>query len=356
MDQGYTIEQGTVSDFLELVLMNYYDYRQAPPTALQPTYEFLYRLLRSILDQNSLNRARKNVAHHYDLSAQFFKLFLDNDMQYSCAYFTDWENNLDQAQLDKKRLIASKLLLKPGMHVFDIGCGFGGMAIFLAKNYGVEVTGVTLSEEQHKLATERVAQAGLDHLVKIRLLDYRQESGTYDRIVSVGMFEHVGVENYKQFFDKVKMLLKDDGVALLHSMGRMHGPTKSEKWVTKHIFPGGYVPAFSEVIPVVEKTGLWATDVEILRLHYAQTLKLWHDNFNWHRDAVKEMYDERFCRMWEMYLAAFEMYFRYMGLMVFQLQMAKRIDVVPLTRTYMYEEMTRLTSAERSQRTQNVSS
>jgi cyclopropane-fatty-acyl-phospholipid synthase len=338
MDGRLTLERGTISDLLELFSINSLDVKPMP---WQPALEFLFPLLRPLLQQNSLTGSRKNIAHHYDLSADFFKLFLDNDMQYSCAYFTDPDNDIDTAQLDKKRRIAQKLMLKEGMRVLDIGCGFGGMAIFLAKNYGVEVTGITLSQEQYRVAVERAEDEGLNHLIKIRLLDYREETATYDRIVSVGMFEHVGAENFKQFFAKVKALLKDDGVALLHSIGRMDGPGNTEEWLLKYIFPGAYAPALSEVLPVIEKSGLWATDIEILRLHYAYTLKLWHDNFDRHRDEIAMMYDEKFCRMWEFFLAAGEMDFRYLSTMVFQIQLSKGLATVPITRDYMYQEAVR---------------
>jgi cyclopropane-fatty-acyl-phospholipid synthase len=339
MDGRITLEQCTVSDLMTLVAINYLD---ADPMPWQQPVEFLLRLVNPILNSNSLSQSRKNVAHHYDLSPQFFKLFLDSDMQYSCAYFTHENNDLDTAQLHKKQLIASKLFLQKGMRVLDIGCGFGGMAIFLAKNYGVEVTGITLSEQQYKIAIQRAVQQGVEEWVKFRMLDYREETGIYDRIVSVGMFEHVGVANYKQFFAQIKALLKDDGVALVHSIGRMDGPGHTEEWLRKYIFPGGYTPALSEVLPIVEKLGLWVTDIEILRLHYAKTLRLWHDNFDRHREAIEQMYDERLCRMWELFLAASEVYFRYLGRMVFQIQLSRQIGAVPITRDYLFERIAEL--------------
>jgi len=343
MDGRLTIEQGTISDLLEIFSINSYD---AQPMPWQPAAEALFPLVRPLLQQNSLSGSRKNVAHHYDLSADFFKLFLDKDMQYSCAYFTHPENDLDTAQLDKKRLIASKLLLSPGMEVLDIGCGFGGMAIYLAKNFGVQVTGITLSEEQYKVAVQRTVQEGLEKSVKFRMQDYRNATGPFDRIVSVGMFEHVGVENYRKFFAQVKALLKDNGVALLHSIGRMDGPGNTEEWLLKYIFPGAYAPALSEVLPVIEKSGLWATDIEILRLHYARTLKCWHDNFDRNRAAIAQMYDEKFCRMWEFFLAAGEMDFRYLSTMVMQIQLAKKVGAVPITRDYLNQEMLRTRTTE----------
>jgi cyclopropane-fatty-acyl-phospholipid synthase len=341
MDERITFEHGTIYDFLELFAINYHD---APKMPWEVTGELLSPLLRRI-QRNSLNASRKNVAHHYDLSASFFKMFLDSDMQYSCGYFTDPENDIETAQFDKKRLIASKLLLKEGMQVLDIGCGFGGLALYLAKNFGVQVTGITLSEEQYKIAVERARADGLSHLVKFAIRDYREESGSYDRIVSIGMFEHVGLDHYGEFFSQIKALLKEDGVALLHSIGRPDGPGTSDSWMVKYIFPGGYAPALSEVLPVVEKLGLWATDIEILRLHYVYTLRRWRANFERQREIVKQMYDERFCRMWEFYLIGGEMDFRYLGTMVFQMQLAKNIDAVPITRDYMFKAVSDLQSA-----------
>jgi cyclopropane-fatty-acyl-phospholipid synthase len=257
-------------------------------------------------------------------------------MQYSCAYFTDPNNDIDTAQMDKKRLLASKLLLKKGMRVLDIGCGYGGLAIYLAKNFAVEVTGITLSIEQHQIAVERAKQEGVADLVKFEIRDYRDEIGKYDRIVSVGMFEHVGIEHYQEFFSQIKALLKDDGVALLHTIGRMDKPGTKDNWMEKYIFPGGYAPALSEVWPTLEKLELWGTDLEILRLHYARTLRLWRETFESKREIVRKMFDERFCRMWEFYLTGCELEFRYGRIVVFQIQLAKDIDAVPLTRDYMF--------------------
>jgi cyclopropane-fatty-acyl-phospholipid synthase len=344
MDGRLTMKEGSLYDLLELFALNYHD---APPMPWEVTAEAFAPLLRSI-QGNSLSASRKNVAHHYDISANFFKLFLDSDLQYSCGYFIDPENDLETAQFDKKRLIASKLLLKPGMHVLDIGCGFGGLALYLAKTYGVVVTGITLSAEQHQIAVERVQQAGLADLVEIRISDYREETETYDRIVSIGMFEHVGVAHYGEFFKQIKALLKDDGSALLHSIGRMDGPGASDSWMVKYIFPGGYAPALSEVLPIVEKSGLWSSDIEILRLHYVYTLRRWRENFDRHRETVKQMYDERFCRMWEFYLIGAEMDFRHLHTMVFQMQLSKTINAVPITRDYMFKEMSRSENNEKS--------
>jgi len=301
------------------------------------------QFLNLLYTYNPLKRAEKNVAHHYNLSNTLYRLFLDEDMQYSCAYFTDKNNTLDQAQLDKKKHIAAKLKLKPGMKVLDIGCGWGGMALYLAKEYKVFVTGLTLSEEQHKIALQRSKDMNLEDKVEFLLKDYRNEMGSYDRIISVGMFEHVGVLHYKQYFKKIKELLKKNGIALIHSIGRKDPPDTTNPWLRKYIFPGGYAPALSEVFPAIEKHGLWVTDVEILRMHYAYTLSAWHDNFQNNRSKILKLYDEKFCRMWEFYLLSCEMVFRYGGIMVFQLQITKDIDVTPITRSYISETKNNLT-------------
>lgn len=334
MDGRFTIEQGTLYDLLDLLVMNYKD---APRTWFERVDQFFAPMLRKLQQYNPIPRARKNVAHHYDLSSKLYKLFLDKDMQYSCAYFRHPDDDLEEAQLEKKRHIAAKLLLRPGMRVLDIGCGWGGMGLYLAKNHGVEVVGLTLSEEQLKIATERAQQEGLAQKVKFYLRDYREEDGQYDRIVSVGMFEHVGVNHYPEFFAKVQGLLKHDGIMLLHSIGRMEEPGMTNRWMRKYIFPGAYAPALSEVFPAIEKKGLWAMDMEILRIHYAETLRHWWMRFNENRGVISQIYDERFCRMWEFYLRGCEVHFRHMNLMVFQIQVAKHIDAVPIIRDYMLE-------------------
>jgi cyclopropane-fatty-acyl-phospholipid synthase len=287
---------------------------------------------------NGLRRSRRNVAHHYDLSGKLYDLFLDKDRQYSCAYFTNNNKTLDEAQHDKKRHLAAKLLLtKPGLKVLDIGSGWGGLGLYLARVCQADVTGVTLSAEQLKVSNDRAKAEGLAERARFHLRDYREEQGRYDRIVSVGMFEHVGAGNYRAFFRKMKELLKDDGVAVLHSIGRMSPPGSTNPWLRKYIFPGGYTPALSETFAAIEQEGLWITDVEILRLHYADTLKEWRRRFQENRAEVARLYDERFCRMWEFYLAGCEVAFRRMDQMVFQIQIAKRQDAVPLTRDYMLD-------------------
>ncbi len=285
--------------------------------------------------RNDKVRARKNISSHYDLDHRLYELFLDADGQYSCAYFEHPNQSLDEAQLAKKRHIAAKLLIDEGHRALDIGCGFGGMGLYLAQQTGADVVGVTLSQEQHAIATRRAVEAGVAGHADFRLQDYRDVEGTFDRIVSVGMFEHVGKARFDEFFGHAHRLLKDDGVMLLHAIGRSGGYGYTNPWVAKYIFPGGYIPAVSEVLEVVERHGLYVTDVEILRLHYADTLKAWRERFNARRDEARALYDERFCRMWDFYLAGSEASFRVSGNMVFQIQIAKRQDVVPRTRGYI---------------------
>ena len=298
--------------------------------------------LKRVDQYNPVGKAKNNVAHHYDLSGALYDLFLDRDRQYSCAYFETDDGSLEDAQLAKKRHLAAKLDIKPGMKVLDIGSGWGGLGLYIAEICGAEVTGVTLSEEQYKLSNERAEQRGVSDRVQFLLKDYRHLDTRFDRIVSVGMFEHVGVGHFKEFFTKVNALLKDDGVAVLHSINRSAGPDATSAWIKKYIFPGGYIPALSEVLPYIEKSGLYVTDIEILRLHYAKTLREWYLRFADHRERAKELYDERFCRMWEFYLAVSECAFRYVGMNNFQIQFVKNQDALPLTRNYMIAEEDRL--------------
>ena len=293
-----------------------------------------------------MGKAKANIAHHYDLSGALYDLFLDRDRQYSCAYFETPEASLEDAQLAKKRHLAAKLDIKPGMRVLDIGSGWGGLGLYLAEACGARVTGVTLSEEQHKLSNDRAMQRGVAGEVQFRLLDYRLLTEQFDRIVSVGMFEHVGVVHYREFFRKCRALLKDDGIAVLHSINRSDGPGATSAWVKKYIFPGGYVPALSEVLPHLEREKLYVTDIEILRLLYARTLREWADRFQANRQRASEIYDERFCRMWEFYLAASECAFRFAGMNNFQIQFVKDQHALPLTRNYMVEEEARLKALE----------
>ena len=289
---------------------------------------------------NHKARSKANVAHHYDLSGALYALFLDRDRQYSCAYFPDGDNeagiSLEQAQEDKKAHIAAKLRLEPGMKVLDIGCGWGGMALYLHRTCGVDVTGITLSEEQLKVARQRAADAGVADHVRFELIDYRDMTGTFDRIVSVGMFEHVGTPHYREYFGHVRDMLTEDGVALIHTVGRQLPPGYTHPWIRKYIFPGGYIPAMSEAVAAVEKEGLWTTDVEVWRLHYARTLSHWDARFRANRDRVLQLFDERFYRMWRFYLVSAEMTFRHSKQCVFQFQLARKQDAVPLTRDYLY--------------------
>jgi cyclopropane-fatty-acyl-phospholipid synthase len=289
------------------------------------------------LDQfNAVGRARRNVAHHYDLNGRLYGLFLDRDREYSCAYFPKGTETLEQAQAAKKRHIAAKLCLdRPGLSVLDIGCGWGGMALTLARDYGARVTGITLSTEQLSEARARAKAEGLADRVSFELLDYRVMDQRFDRIVSVGMFEHVGVVHYRTFFDTVARCLAPDGVALLHSIGQWDGPGTNNPWIRRYIFPGTYCPALSEVMPAIERSGLLTTDIEVLRLHYAETLRHWRRRFAANRDMIASLYDERFCRMFEFYLSSVELAFRYGSLTVFQIQLAHRQTAVPLTRDYI---------------------
>ncbi|HKM60989.1 MAG TPA: cyclopropane-fatty-acyl-phospholipid synthase family protein [Acidisphaera sp.] len=334
MDGRLKPVDGTVYDAMDVLLTN---------LQLQPNAHGLLRLraalrwLRRGFDQhNPVRRAQRNVAHHYDLNGRLYSLFLDRDRQYSCGYFPTGNETLEEAQAAKKHHIAAKLCLdRPGLEVLDIGCGWGGMALTLARDFDARVTGITLSTEQLHEARARAAAEGLADRVRFELRDYRDVPGTFDRIVSVGMFEHVGLPYYRAYFDSVARLLRPDGVALIHAIGRLAGPAFTNRWLAKYIFPGGYSPALSEVIPVVERSGLLMADIEILRLHYAQTLRLWRRRFAANRDAIASLYDERFCRMFEFYLAAAELSFRVQNHMVWQLQLAHRQDAVPLTRTYI---------------------
>ncbi len=332
MDGTLTIEEGTLLDFLDVITR-----AETPNHWMLKSMERFRLFVKNWQTRNGLSLSKENVAHHYDLSGRLYDLFLDADRQYSCAYFRDGVDDLEVAQRDKKIHLASKMLLEPGQRILDIGCGWGGMALFLAREGGGKVDGVTLSEEQLAIARERAKKGGLADRVDFRLEDYRNTEGPYDRIVSVGMFEHVGVPNYDAYFGQVANLLKDDGVAVIHSIGRMEKPGVTGAWLKKYIFPGGYIPALSEVLPAIERAGLWVTDIEILRLHYAETCLAWLDRFTARRDEAKALYDERFCRMWEFYLAGCVVAFWNNRHMIFQIQLSKRIDAVPLTRDYMVD-------------------
>ncbi len=344
MDGTFTCIDGTtIYDFLALAMAN---------TGGRGNHWFhniihaARRIMRRLDQRNTVNRARGNVAHHYDLSGKLYDLFLDVDRQYSCAYFETPDATLEEAQLAKKRHIAAKLAIKPGMKVLDIGSGWGGLGLYLAEICDADVTGVTLSQEQYKLSNERASQRGLSNQVRFLLKDYRLLEEKFDRIVSVGMFEHVGVGHFPEFFTKARTLLKDDGIAVLHSINRSDGPGATSAWIKKYIFPGGYIPALSEVVPHLERSGLYVTDVEILRLHYAETIRHWSARFAANRVRASEIYDERFCRMWEFYLAGSECAFRHGGMNNFQIQFALNQNVLPLTRDYLGEEEARLRQIE----------
>ncbi len=334
MNGTLTVEDGSIYDFLVLAAMNI----ERAGGTLHPFANFVKGIdkrLRRFYQRNSQLWARKNVAHHYDLSGELYDLFLDEDRQYSCAYFPTGDEDLETAQKLKKQHIAAKLLLEPGQKVLDIGCGWGGMGLYLAGECDADVKGVTLSEEQLKRARARAEAAGLSDKAKFDLQDYRKVEGRFDRIVSVGMFEHVGVGYYRTYFRKIRELLTDDGVALVHTIGRFDPPGTTNPWIRKYIFPGGYIPALSEVMKAIELEGLWVTDVEVLRLHYAMTLRHWRNRFDSNREKAAEIYDETFCRMWEFYLAGSEISFRFLGNNNFQIQLARKQDAVPLTRDYI---------------------
>ena len=331
MNGSLIMEEGRIHDLLKLLFSN-------SKIDVDHWIMDVSRTVRFILSKfnvgNYLSKSKKNVAHHYDLSDQLYDLFLDKDRQYSCAYFNSPNDTLDQAQTNKKELIAKKLLLEKGQNVLDIGCGWGGMASFLSKRSEVNVKGITLSEEQIQYANKRKQTESL-HNVEYKLQDYRKVNETYDRIVSVGMFEHVGTKHYQDFFNKVYDLLNDTGVALIHTIGRLSEPTTNDPWIEKYIFPGGYIPALSETVSKIEKSGLSMTDIQILKFHYAETLKRWRYNFYDNIDKVKEIYDEKFCRMWDFYLSSSQASFEESTLVVFQLQLSKNKKTVPDKRDYM---------------------
>ena len=336
-DGRLTIEDDDLYGFLSLAIGNIAASGQ--PWFRRPL-EIARHAMRRLKQFNPTARARANVAHHYDLSGELYDLFLDSDRQYSCAYFRDPAMTLEDAQVAKKHHIAKKLLIEPGMRVLDIGCGWGGMGLTLARDYGAEVVGVTLSKEQHAMANARAESAGLAGQARFELQDYRKVEGEFDRVVSVGMFEHVGVPHYNEYFANVRERLSPDGIALIHTIGRSDPPGSTSPWITKYIFPGGYCPALSETMAAVERQDLVTTDVEVWRLHYAETLSHWYDRFMANIDKAEALYDEKFCRMWRYYLRACELTFRLNAQVVFQMQMSRRQDAVPLTRDYLYRDNT----------------
>jgi cyclopropane-fatty-acyl-phospholipid synthase len=334
MDGDLAFQEGDLWDLLCLLGRNLWDQR---PLRRGRLAGMRYALVRRLRQGNDRRKARRNVAHHYDLSYDLYRCFLDADMQYSCAYFSAPDLSLDAAQEAKKAHLASKLRLEIGHKVLDIGCGWGGLGLTLAREYGAQVTGITLSAEQLARATARARAEGLSDRARFLLADYRDVEERYDRIVSVGMFEHVGEPNYLAFFEKIRDLLTEDGVALVHSIGRMEPPGQTDDFIAKYIFPGGYIPSLSQVTAAIEQTGLWITDLEILRLHYAETLRCWRERFLADWAQIAAMYDERFCRMFEYYLATSELSFRTGTTMVMQIQLAAKVDALPIVRDYMVD-------------------
>ncbi|MAY86606.1 MAG: SAM-dependent methyltransferase [Pseudooceanicola sp.] len=335
MDGRITIAHDNIEGLIRLILRN--RFREAMPLWVRMVTRARFHL-GHLIQRNSPVRSKANVAHHYDLSNDLYQLFLDRDMQYSCAYFTDPTVSLDEAQEAKKAHIAAKLRIEPGMRVLDIGCGWGGMALTLARDHGAQVVGVTLSENQLALGRARVTEQGLQSRIDLRLEDYRNLAEPFDRIVSVGMLEHVGLPHYGDYFSKVADLLSEDGIALIHTIGRTGPPAAQSEWINRYIFPGGYVPAMSELAPAIEGAGLWTCDTEVLRLHYAYTLRHWLQRFDAHLDQVRATYDDRFIRMWRYYLTICCLAFEEQDQAVFQFQLAQRRDAVPITRDYLYAD------------------
>ena len=334
MNEELIIEKGTIEEFLNLITNCYDDF--ISNNKFYKFYEYLSSIFMPLQQINQLVNSKNNVAHHYDINEDLYKLFLDKDMQYSCAYFHNPNISLEQAQKDKKEHIIRKLQIDKNMSVLDIGCGWGGMAIEIAKSTGAKDKGITLSENQFKTASERAQKEGLSDKVTFALQDYRNETEKYDRIVSVGMFEHVGVKYFKTYLSKANDILNDNGVFLLHTIGQRGKPTATSPWIRKYIFPGGYIPSLSEVMKETQKLNINVTDVEVLRLHYAHTLTRWYQNVLENKDKIIKMFDQRFFRMWEFYLLASKYSFVNMGNVVFQIQIAKNINNLPLTRNYIY--------------------
>ena len=333
MNSTLTIDNDDLKGLLALFIANR---DQAPPVWWQRFLPQIRIALRRYSQNNIARRSVRNVAHHYDLSDDLYELFLDADRQYSCGYFHNADDTLEQAQANKKHHIARKLMIAPDMRVLDVGSGWGGMALTLARDYGAKVVGITLSRQQHAYAVANAARQGLSGRVSFRLCDYREVTGTFDRIVSIGMFEHVGLPHYNTYFSAIRDLLAPDGIALLHTIGWTGQTDATNPWIAKYIFPGGYIPTLSEVAKAVERSHLWAADIEVLRLHYAYTLQHWTARFNENEQAIRDLYDDRFVRMWRFYLTACEQTFRYGRQAVFQIQLSRKIDAVPLVRDYLY--------------------
>lgn len=343
MDGEIVLIEGSIYDLLNLIFSNLKD---GETPGMSRMSRAAFRFLLRFSDYNSPAKSKENVAHHYDLDGRLYDLFLDSDQQYSCAYFETPDASLEEAQLAKKRHLAAKLDVKPGQNILDIGSGWGGLGLYLARNAGAHVQGVTLSEEQLAVSRKRVEKEGLQGRVSFDLQDYRSLQARFDRIVSVGMFEHVGRKSYGEFFSTVRKLLAEDGVMLLHYIGRTTKPYETSSWILKYIFPGGYMPALSEVLPEIERNGLQVSDIEVLRLHYAETLKAWRERFLDNRDKAVALYDERFARMWEFYLAGAETGFRHQGLVIHQIQIVRDQNVLPLVRDYIQTDEEKLRRRE----------
>jgi len=334
MNEEILIQDGTIEELIDVITSSYEDF--VFNNNIYRIYEKFSGYFKIFQQLNETVKSKQNVAHHYDLKEDLYKLFLDKDMQYSCAYFHNENISLDQAQIDKKNLIINKLQIEENMNVLDIGCGWGGMALEIAKQTGAKVKGITLSENQFSTASKRAQEEGLSEKVSFQIQDYRNENKKYDRIVSVGMFEHVGIKYFKTYLKKTYDLLKENGVFLLHTIGQRGVPTATSPWIRKYIFPGGYIPSLSDIINETQKLNINITDIEILRLHYAHTLSHWYKNIQKNKDEIIKLFDNRFYRMWEFYLLSSKYSFVNMGNVVFQIQIAKNINNLPLTRNYMY--------------------
>lgn len=340
MEGGFDFIEGDMAELLEIIFTSTGPNAEKAPW--MQMLQFLRKATRRLSQINTLDRSSSNIRHHYDLSGKLYDLFLDHDRQYSCAYFETPATTLEAAQLAKKRHLSAKLCIEQGQELLDIGCGWGGLGLYMARFLKTDVTGVTLSHEQDAIARQRAAEEGLQDHCHFLLQDYRTLDKQFDRIVSVGMFEHVGIGHYSEYFAQIKKLLKPDGIFLLHTIGRSGSPNGTNPFIRKYIFPGAHVASLSEIASVVEKNGLVITDIEVLRLHYADTLRAWRKAFMAKRDEAKALYDERFCRMWEFYLASCESAFRQQGMIVFQIQLAHKQDAVPLTRDYIMQAEERL--------------
>ena len=334
MDGEIIIEEGTIENLINIVTSSYDEFISR--NHFYKFYETFLNYFKPLHQINKIKQSKKNISHHYDLNENLYRLFLDKDMQYSCAYFHNENINLDQAQSDKKKHIINKLNIRSDMSVLDIGCGWGGLSLQIAKDTGAQVKGITLSENQLTTAKRRAQEEGLNEKVHFALQDYRFENKQYDRIVSVGMFEHVGINYFSSFFSKTYDLLKESGVFLLHTIGQKGKPSATSPWIRKYIFPGGYIPSMSEILETCEKLNINITDIEVLRLHYAHTLDHWYKNTLANKRQIIRMFDERFFRMWEFYLLISKYSFVNMGNVVFQIQISKNINNLPLTRNYIY--------------------